>query len=610
MRIARLKIQNFRGIESSEILLPTHAVLVGDNNSGKSTVFEAIDLVLGPERLSRHPVVDEHDFFGGKYLTSDSVPIEIKIETTIVDMTDEQIRHFKDHLEWWNNSTNGLLDGPPPEGTDAVDVIPALRVEFVGMYDADEDDFRGYTSFVSPTPETGEPTYFKAADKRICGFLYLRTLRTGSRALSLERGSLLDIILRLQEKRFNVWEDVLKQLRKLPVAENPELGVSDILVEVQKSLRTLVPSDWADNPRIKVSDLTRETLRRTLTVFMSTGAKDGDGEEYSAPFNHQGTGTINTLVLSLLSFIAELKQNVIFAMEEPETAIPPHTQRRIIDSVRGKSAQALFTSHSPYVLQEFPPDQVLILHRSEGILEAKSATYPPAVKPKAYRASIRARFCEAILARRILITEGRTEYDAFPTAARRLHELFPGTHKTLEALGVAVLDAETESQVTPLGEHFTKLGKTVFAVFDKQAADKKAAIEAAVKHPYESPESNFEDLVLNGTVEAALRRFGIALVDDGGWPSHLSHLTPKSDSSIEDLREGLRQYFKHSKGSGGAADLLYQCGRDEMPKFIVETLEDIQRTIETSQKTQPVVAASSPASEISEESTEGEQSEA
>ena len=65
MRIARLKIENFRGIEKSELFFPGHTVLVGDNNTGKSTIIEAIDLVLGPERLSRYPVIDEHDFYGG-----------------------------------------------------------------------------------------------------------------------------------------------------------------------------------------------------------------------------------------------------------------------------------------------------------------------------------------------------------------------------------------------------------------------------------------------------------------------------------------------------------------------------------------------------------------
>ena len=40
------------------------------------------------------------------------------------------------------------------------------------------------------------------------------------------------------------------------------------------------------------------------------------------------------LVLAMLSQIAEDKQNVIFAMEEPETAIPPYAQKRIVHEIR------------------------------------------------------------------------------------------------------------------------------------------------------------------------------------------------------------------------------------------------------------------------------------
>jgi len=42
-------------------------VLIGDNNTGKTTILEALDLALGPDRLNRLPPVDEHDFFLGAY---------------------------------------------------------------------------------------------------------------------------------------------------------------------------------------------------------------------------------------------------------------------------------------------------------------------------------------------------------------------------------------------------------------------------------------------------------------------------------------------------------------------------------------------------------------
>ena len=44
--------------------MPGHVVLVGDNNSGKSSVIEAIDLALGPDRINRVAAIDEHDFSG------------------------------------------------------------------------------------------------------------------------------------------------------------------------------------------------------------------------------------------------------------------------------------------------------------------------------------------------------------------------------------------------------------------------------------------------------------------------------------------------------------------------------------------------------------------
>jgi len=577
MKIVRLKVDNFRGIKSTELIFQGNTVLVGDNNSGKSTILEAIDLVLGPERLSKFPVIDEHDFYAGQYLGATNDPIIINVEVVIIDLTVEQQRHFRNHLEWWDQNSNSLIDGPPPESTEKEKVISALRVGFSAYYDEEVDDFSAKTYFLSPTKDEGKFDSFNTKDKRKCGFLFLRTLRTGSRALSLEIGSLLDIIIKLQELHVNMWEDILVQLRKIPVAENPALGIVNILTTVQEAVRTFVPSDWADNPHIFVSDLTRTHLRRVLTVFMGTGAFNKDGAEYSAPFQHQGTGTINTLVLALISFIAELKQNVIFAMEEPEIAIPPHAQKRIIDNITLKSSQALFTSHSPYVLEEFKPSQILVIKRESGVLSGVVAEYPPTIKPKKYRSEIRQRFCESLLARRVLITEGRTEYDAFPAAARRLAELHPEEFQSLEAMGIAIVNAESETQVAPLGHFFRSLGKTVFAVFDKQSATSKAEIEKEVDYPFEATEKGFENIILDETAEPALRRFVQFLIENDEWPSHLNSEKPSITTPLLELKLALEKYLGWSKGKGDAADLLMQCSKAEMPNFITETLTSIQK---------------------------------
>ena len=91
-----------------------------------------------------------------------------------------------------------------------------------------------------------------------------------------------------------------------------------------------------------------------MSFFLSISADQG-------PVPHAGTGTVNTLVLALLSFIADLKPDtVIFAMEEPEIAVPPHTQRRIAQYLLTKTTQA-FVTHSPFVIEKFEPSKTLLL---------------------------------------------------------------------------------------------------------------------------------------------------------------------------------------------------------------------------------------------------------
>lgn len=97
MKVRRVTISNFRGIRNATILFPEHVLLVGPNNVGKSTVLEALDLVLGPERLSRQSVVNEHDFYLGAYLSPEKTPIPIHIEATLSGLEDEARESSRDN---------------------------------------------------------------------------------------------------------------------------------------------------------------------------------------------------------------------------------------------------------------------------------------------------------------------------------------------------------------------------------------------------------------------------------------------------------------------------------------------------------------------------------
>ena len=594
MRICKIEVQRFRGIKTATILLPQHTVLIGDNNCGKTTVLEALDLVLGPDRLNKQPPINEHDFYqsvyrlesragsvdpggesdapangpesgapatthgaGAAIVPSDQAAPQVEITVTTTGLSREQTAHFGPHLEFWDSSTKELYRDPDAAGVDKEGVTPAIRATFVGQYDAEEDDFSGRSYFTRSMEEDDSPTPFSKRDKRMCGFLYLRSLRTGSRALSLDRGSLLDIILRVKEVRPQMWEGTIRALARHDVAADPELGISPILETIGTALRKYVPAEWGVNPHLRVSSLTRDHLRGVITAFIATGV-----EEHSAPFYLQGRGTINVLVLALLSEVAASKGNVIFAMEEPETAIPPYAQKRIVHEVRTSTAQSIFTSHSPYVVEEFDIGDVLVLERSSaGKMATREISLPSNLKLKRYQQEFRTRFAEGLFAPRILLAEGATEATAFPAVCRRLAEINADRYLSLEALGICTLNAGGETELPGLGRMYSTLGKRVFAVCDHQTEEQKQRIEESVDLLLMHDEKGFEDLVLHNTTDDAIRRF----LGDLELPEHLLSKFPDMDGNEGDV---LRDYFAWSKGSRGVADFLCQCSEAEIPDWI------------------------------------------
>ncbi|MDA8380196.1 MAG: AAA family ATPase [Actinomycetota bacterium] len=56
MKVRRLHVQNYKAAREGTVILNGHSLLVGSNNVGKSTACEALELVLGPERIFRGPV--------------------------------------------------------------------------------------------------------------------------------------------------------------------------------------------------------------------------------------------------------------------------------------------------------------------------------------------------------------------------------------------------------------------------------------------------------------------------------------------------------------------------------------------------------------------------
>jgi putative ATP-dependent endonuclease of OLD family len=400
--------------------------------------------------------------------------------------------------------------------------------------------------------------------KQACGFIYLRTLRTGRRALSLERGSLLDTILRLGDKgRESMWEDTVKR---------PQLKA--IREQVRKRMQRFIGiADEEDATAFFASDLTRENLREVIQFFVRS-----KGSEDAVPFHGLGTGSINTLVFALLTHIADLRGNdsVIFAMEEPEIALPPHSQRRLTRYLLKKMGQAIVTSHSPHVIDEFEVTQILAIDRDEKHRLSSTAIPTEGIKFKAVRQR-KLQLAEAILARGVIVAEGATEVATLIATSRAMEAHSPeNAYDPFDLTGISVFDAGAHGEIPKWGPVFGSLRKAFFAFHDlpkKEWTTEQVANLALYSENCQTTYKGIEALLVTEVAVGAQRRFLAAVADWPDYPQHHGKLP--AGAGDDAVRKLTYDVLADRKGDGDAARYvpsLKRGPRSEAALDIDETL--------------------------------------
>jgi putative ATP-dependent endonuclease of OLD family len=575
MRVVKLEIENFRGIAKASLEFDSHTLLLGANNVGKSTIFEALELVLGPERLAKYPPIDEYDFHNAAYLKVEDnkpLPVPLRVEVTLIELSEEVANTCAPYTAYWNSETKKVLGKGEVEAVDLPKVVECLRLTTIGQYDPEQDEFSAKTYYLDGAIGLGMPlAEVSRKSKQMFGFLYLRALRTGSRALTLERNSLLDVILRRRKVVMGLWQSAIDRLKGLdPPIDEGASHLRPILDNIEKRIAQYIPLT-ADGPATKlfVSQLTREHLRKTISFFLSTST----GQE-PVPFHEVGTGTLNALMLAMLSFIADIKKdNVIFAMEEPEIALSPHTQRRIANYLLGSSNQCFVSSHSPYIIERFEPSSIRILRKDNAsVMSAITVPVGSTLKGKMYRRHARRGLAEAMLGRGAIVAEGISERDALLAAAERMEEAEPDTCYPLDLSGVTVISVDGEGSIPEFGAFFKALGLHTSAFYDNKAQtpDEIAKFAANFDINCQTAYKGIEKLLSEETPVSVQWAFLSELAAEGAHP-----VLPNPKPNDDGIKKLLFDALCKEKGNGYCGRLLIACPAASLPKAIRDFLSGI-----------------------------------
>jgi hypothetical protein len=413
MQIAELRIENFRGIREGRVRFGPHTVLIGPNNSGKTTVIEALALLFGRDRLVR--TLTEHDFYGGNPQPPDRLRLIATISGFPTNDPNEHSDWFRNDravVKWLDPTTGDIHAARENAAWQLCCQIafaarfdrPSLEVETARYFhddDAANDIFAD--DIWTPVP---------AALIREIGFFLVPASRTWDRIISF--GS--ELFRRVVASSGGPpAESVLTERDRLR-APAPALEADENLAPIVAELNQELACYFSAKPslRLRLTSTDSESVLEAVVPHYAFGA------QLCLPARRQGSGLVSLQYLILLLQFgrrrAEIGEGFWMALEEPELHVPPALQRRLIHRLQGLSTQTFVSTHSPFVASISDPQALLIVRNTSGRLSATPflARALPAETPNAIRKLFqlyRTDTVAALMHDIVLIPEGRIDVD-------------------------------------------------------------------------------------------------------------------------------------------------------------------------------------------------------
>lgn len=470
MFVCHLSINGFRGIENAEIVLGEHSVLLGTNNVGKSTIVDALGLVLGRDRLVRQ--LGDYDFFGGLPEAASRIRIVATITGFDPDELAEQFDWFNTedgavHM-WWDGKE--VTSGDRPEGAKL-----CAQIAFVARFDEEELEVETIRYFLDGDGDPFEQKVHKVRPRHLkqLGFFLLPSQRTWDRIVSFA-SELFRRVLRFQHAIPSTSVTGLRNELRNPAVkleEDPE--ISDFVDRLNQEIEGFI-GNGTSGLRFRPTSGDVEGILQAMTPHLP-GKSDT-----VLPLSRHGSGVISLQTLLLLFEFGRARsndsQNFILAAEEPELHLHPGHHSRLVARICGTSNQSITTTHSPEIAAYYGPKEILIVRNVDGKMKAIPLVAHDDIIPdqnalmQLYTLH-RAAISEALMHNCVLVPEGKTEFQWF-RSMMRLRITLGGweTAPKNEALGII---PTTDSHVVQIYEKFRPLVPRVVPVVDGDDAGNK-----------------------------------------------------------------------------------------------------------------------------------------
>lgn len=358
MKISRLRIFNFRSIKELSLDLSDTTVLVGQNNSGKTAIVDAVRIALTRRWGSRGTGFTENDVHKPN---AEDDPRLLPPVTIELEFEEPQIG------AWDDDMVAALEDilGFTPDGRNLL----VLRV--VWAWDEELLKFDPVWQFLNAE---GEPLGDRRRSINLTSFFnyvplfWLGPLRDATSEFAPRSGHWGQLLKGVQIPN-DLEKEVMSTLEALDEkisAADPKLGA---IAEVIGSATKVAIGEGPGAARLNTLPMAiEEMIERTGVVLRN----EKDRPWMPLGQHGQGLQSLSVIFLFQAAALQQLKEEEltgvepIFAIEEPEAHLHPHAARTLWERTSELPGQQLLTTHSPYYVQHVPIRELRLVRMLSG----------------------------------------------------------------------------------------------------------------------------------------------------------------------------------------------------------------------------------------------------
>lgn len=429
MKLRRIRIENFRGIKNATWQIRGNLIaLIGAGDSTKTTILEALGLVLSPTHTTQFT---DADFFR---LNLDT---DIVIEVVVTDLPD----HLVKESQLGKDRAGVMLDGTlVHDPIDEAEECLIVRLTVTPALDPTWEVVRPESEFKRP---------ISASQRRQLGFF-----RLGERHdfhLRWARGSALVSMTDDQDGASSIILDAHREARQAIFDSEPTV-LHRTAARVQASAGNIGTADF-------------DQLRPGLepgSVSSAHALMLHDGE---IPLSRMGLGTRRLTSLSIQE--QAMTHGSIIAIDEIEHGLEPHRLAQVLYHLKKRtdegSLQVIMTTHSPVVIKTLnATDFVVVSSNNTGETLCRNVPSDLNNIQGTFRGAP-----EALLGRRVLVGEGATEAGFLRGLIRHWdQERHRSGYPTAAAIGTVVTNGGGGSQSIQRAMNFHELGYQTAILLD------------------------------------------------------------------------------------------------------------------------------------------------